>query len=35
MAEVFYLMRALMDEVRFEQGGTEVHMSKGFKRESI
>jgi serine/threonine-protein kinase RsbW len=23
-----YLMRALMDEVRFEQGGTEVHMRK-------
>jgi len=29
-----YLMRALMDEVHFEQGGTEVHMRKGFKRES-
>lgn len=24
-----YLMRALMDEVHFEQGGTEVHMRKG------
>jgi serine/threonine-protein kinase RsbW len=23
-----YLMRALMDDVRFEQGGTEVHMRK-------
>jgi serine/threonine-protein kinase RsbW len=29
-----YLMRALMDEVHFEQGGTEVHMRKGFKYES-
>jgi serine/threonine-protein kinase RsbW len=26
-----YLMRAVMDEVHFEQGGTEVHMRKGFK----
>jgi len=26
-------MRALMDEVHFEQGGT-VHMRKGFKYES-
>ena len=24
-----YLMRALMDEVRFEQGGREVHLRKG------
>jgi serine/threonine-protein kinase RsbW len=24
-----YLMRALMDEVHFEQGGAEVHMRKG------
>ena len=23
-----YLMRALMDEIRFEQGGTELHMRK-------
>lgn len=29
-----YLMRALMDEVHFEQGGTEVHMRKQFKHES-
>jgi serine/threonine-protein kinase RsbW len=29
-----YLMRALMDEVHFEQGGTEVHMRKDFKYES-
>jgi serine/threonine-protein kinase RsbW len=29
-----YLMRALMDEVHFEQGGAEVHMRKGFKHES-
>jgi serine/threonine-protein kinase RsbW len=29
-----YLMRALMDEVHFEQGGTEVHMRTGFKQES-
>jgi serine/threonine-protein kinase RsbW len=28
------LIRALMEEVHFEQGGTEVHMSKGFKHES-
>jgi len=27
-----YLMRALMDEVHFEQGGTEVHMRKGSSR---
>jgi serine/threonine-protein kinase RsbW len=27
-----YLMRALMDEVHFEQGGAEVHMRKGSSR---
>lgn len=27
-----YLMRALMDEVHFEQGGVEVHMRKGSSR---
>ncbi len=27
-----YLMRALMDEVHFEQGGAEVHMRKGSAR---
>jgi len=27
-----YLMRALMDEVHFEQGRAEVHMRKGFAR---
>ena len=26
-----YLMRALMEEVHFERGGTEVHMQTGFK----
>jgi serine/threonine-protein kinase RsbW len=29
-----YLMRALMEEVHFEQGGTEVHMRKGFRPKS-
>jgi serine/threonine-protein kinase RsbW len=29
-----YLMRALIEEVHFEQGGTEVHMRHGFRRES-
>ena len=29
-----YLMRALMEEVYFERGGTEVHMRTGFKCES-
>lgn len=27
-----YLMRALMDDVRFEQGGTEIHMRKSLSR---
>jgi len=29
-----YLMRALMDEIRFEQGGTEVHMRKRASRSN-
>jgi len=29
-----YLMRALMDDVRFEQGGTEVHMRKSLSRRN-
>jgi serine/threonine-protein kinase RsbW len=29
-----YLMKMLMDEVRFEHGGTEVRLQKGFKRKA-
>ena len=29
-----YLMRALMDDVRFEHGGTEVHMRKNLSRRN-